>query len=80
MVWDLYPRSFSSIAVENIKTVLDLIVEKGQTISWNENVVRNMWDKEVANKILIIPLGGKDVTYWASEKAGACSVKAIYNN
>lgn len=70
----------SSITVENIKMVLYLIVEKGQTISWNENVIRKMWDKEVADKILIIPLRGKDVRCWASEKAGTCSMKAIYNN
>lgn len=66
-------------ALGNRVFVADLINRDELNPSWNETLVRKVWNNNTANEILQIPLGGSDIRCWGNEQAGTCTVKTLNN-
>lgn len=55
----------------NLRKVKDLTVR--EAIGWD--LIQSLWDKEIADKIMQIPLGGRNLRGWESELWGHAQLK-----
>lgn len=64
-----------------IQRVRDLITkDQDHQPCWNIELFSHWWSADLVDKICFIPLGGRDIPYWKSEKAESCSYKALYHH
>uniref|UniRef100_A0A803NJ15 Reverse transcriptase n=1 Tax=Cannabis sativa TaxID=3483 RepID=A0A803NJ15_CANSA len=71
---------FQFVRNQALWKVRDLFSEG--TRSWNENLIRECFDEEIANEILKIKSlqEGPDILFWNASKSGNFSVKSAYWN
>lgn len=66
--------------LSTLATVADLTIEiKGWT-QWNHNLIIHLWDRDTAELIIQLPLGGSDIRGWGNNLAGNCVLKSLYHD
>lgn len=60
-------------------TMANLTVEVDGRTQWNHTLITYLWERDTAELIVQIPLGGIDIRCWGNNPACTCTLKSLYH-